>query len=228
MNDVEITATCDGQVVYTKNNLTVLWVELSVRDIGVVSTDNEARENFKIYAYNLGDEYKLGGKYCKNGKVNPDTLAYYKRYGHAFEVKGIVYPNDFSDSIKITRDIEDWSQEGNTGVRKKDFSVDPDDANDPSNDMILDINPPTIYDLDLPSVNWDLLLSRNIAFYRAFNAYQWSIYDGKRCSSKIKFSILKELQFENNIEQKCWSQLFNNEHYIIQVLQNGTVIFEKK
>jgi hypothetical protein len=193
MNDAEITATCDGQVVYTKNSLTVLWVNITLNSQGMISNDNSVKPYFEsCYADNVAFKSNLGKRTMDFGDG--------KRIGYAFEVAGEVLPVNFNSNVLIKRDVEDILKitpivngvlQNSQSITKQDstFST-PDEANDISFSGLLDPIAPKIYDVDHPSILIDVLHSlKNKQFERVFNAKQFSTHGGIRCSSIKNFSV---------------------------------------
>jgi hypothetical protein len=198
MNDAEITATCDGQVVYTKNNLTVLWVDLVLRNSGDISSNNAAKPTILA---TFGDETVLGNTILvRPHSNNPNVIAAYQ-FHLFYEVYGKVFPSNFYLNIKIIRDVDgSVCMKGFSQYYRKwtfENSIPGDgNGNDSSNGPGIDDVPPDIYDFDGPG----FLIENNIGEYKASRANfrVHTMFDQIRCSSILEFSIKTNAEIKSN------------------------------
>ncbi|MDR0609029.1 MAG: hypothetical protein LBG58_02875 [Planctomycetaceae bacterium] len=198
MNDAEITATCDGQVVYKKDNLTVLWVDLALRNSGDISSNNASKP--AILA-TFGNETVLGNAILVRPLIsNPNIIAAY-HFFFFYEIHGEVSPSNFNQNIRIIRDVDGsvcmngFSQYYRKWTFKNSIPGDG-DGNDSSTGPTLDDVPPDIYNFDGPG----FLIENNIGEYKASRANfrVHAMFNHIRCSSILEFSIKTNAEIKSN------------------------------
>jgi hypothetical protein len=216
INDAEITATCDGQIVYTKK-ITVLWTEIKINTEGTISSEHETYENLILDAH----QGKLGAisyQFLKNG-----TPAV--KMGFGFEVAGTVSPDNFNNTIQFKRDCEGIVRDviDNTYYYSEEFSsnqpgeVPPKGTNDNSLPIHVDENPKKIFDYDVPGLNPYIITLQAEAYdvITTTNFYEFTTYNNNiRCSNILEFCVRVRLKsnLQNGIDNNASGAELLNEH----------------
>jgi hypothetical protein len=104
MNDTSIVAfsndfnpECVGSI-----NMTVLWVIITLRTNGNISDNNEKREFIGTFYANESEKYQLS----KHRFNLLDGIL----FGNAIEIAGKIKPEDFSNKIRIERDVKSFAR----------------------------------------------------------------------------------------------------------------------
>jgi len=204
MNDVEIAAKYNGDDIFNKGDLTVLWVDATKRVTGKISGDNSAKPAIL-------------------GQGRPDILGEIKNVVpgaalcvFAFEFKGQVKPGGFSQNIHFQRDLlgnDAFGVVANgdfyiTTKRTNNFSCpnigDP-TGSDVSGAVFRDDMAPIIYDFDAPGFEGVPLPNEPTTFEKYGNFREFAVWNDIRCSTVSRFHVVCKIRHlrDNTGNLKC-------------------------
>jgi hypothetical protein len=235
MNDVVITeVNRDKQPnQLAKAEVTVLWVDISRKEAGTISDENEAKIKLVDFSNSLnitrGNFDKLGKQLLVNENP-PNPNEQFIIAGFAYEYKGVVKPTDFNDKIIFQRDCEAEQVNVGAGATRLKNYASVVIGGLPANDTTVttefrDDKPPLIFDYDMPKTMTRIRYpgSDSHVISKA-NFRQFVTYDGIRCSDVDIFHVVVDLHiFPRTIPspgKPFWDCVFTSS------LGNGTVTMQ--
>jgi hypothetical protein len=191
--DVLITTTSTDAVpeIVGSTNMTVLWVNISLKDKGTVSTNNPCKGN----VINLGSgNDSLGGM---SYTFTRDDGKKYVVKGYAYEVRGDVLPSDFTENVVLCRDAHvvfiDLVGGKYTVISKyaSDYAGEK-PVSDMSHPQFRHDVPTPIFDYDVPGLSYTIAELSDPKYDEEFRANfrEFAAYDDIRCSDVLEFTIV--------------------------------------